>query len=219
MAPVLPVVVIARVPAPGHAKTRLIPALGPEGAAALARAMTEDVIAVVRASGLPFRVAWTGNTDDAWVIAQDVPGERQADGDLGAKLRHALRDGGIAIGSDAPTLSPTLLVQAAERLADHDAVWAPAFDGGYVLVGARAACGGAGGIFDDVPWSAPDTLAASVARARALGLRHALLPFWYDVDEPQDLSFLATHLRALPPSVAPATRAFLQDSPHAAPHR
>lgn len=214
------VVVIARVPAPGRAKTRLIPALGPDGAAALARAMTEDVLATVRASGLPFRVAWAGDRDDPWVAGLHVPSEPQAEGDLGAKLRHALRDGGIAIGTDAPTLPATLLAAAVEHLADHDVVWAPAFDGGYVLVGAvSTALGTSGDPFDGIPWSAPDTLAASVARARTLGLRHALLPFWYDVDEPKDLSFLATHLRALPPTVAHQTRAFLQEHPHAAPHR
>lgn len=221
------VVVIARVPAPGLAKTRLIPALGPDGAAALSRAMTEDVLATVRASGLPYRVAWGGDLGDPWVAGLGVPSEPQAEGDLGVKLRHALRAGGIAIGTDAPTLPVALLTEAVERLADHDVVWAPAFDGGYVLVGARAEGAGpgdlvgglSGGIFEDVPWSTPDTLAVSVARARTLGLRHALLPFWYDVDAPRDLTFLATHLRALPPTVAPKTRAFLQEHPHAAPHR
>lgn len=217
------IVVIARVPVPGLAKTRLFPALGPDGAAALARAMTQDVLDVVRASRLPFRVAWAGNINDPWVTALGVASEAQADGDLGARLRHALRTGGIAIGTDAPTLPVGLLTAAVEALYDHDVVWAPAFDGGYVLVGARGACAGprdpCGGIFDDVPWSAADTLAASVARARSLGLAHALLSFWYDVDEPRDLSFLATHLHALPPSVAPATRAFLQEHPHAAAHR
>lgn len=209
------IVVIARVPAPGNAKTRLVPALGPDGAAAFARAMTEDVLTIVRASGLPYRVAWAGDLDDPWVIGLGAPEELQAEGGLGAKLRHALRGGGIAIGTDAPTMPVELLTSAADALRDHDVVWAPAFDGGYVLVGVRAVAG----IFEDIPWSTTGTYAASVERAEVLGLRHTSLPFWYDVDVPADLDFLRAHLRVLPPDVAPRTRAFLQEHPHAAPHR
>ncbi len=212
------IVVLAKVPSSGRVKTRLIPALGPDGAAHLCRAMTEDLFAALQASGRPWRVALAGDLTDPWVGTIDAPCEPQADGDLGARLRHALRDGGIAIGTDAPTLPPSLLDDAATGQAD--VVFAPAFDGGYVLVGVgNPVHAGPRGVFDDIPWSAADTLAASVLRARGLGLSTRLLPFWYDVDEPTDLGFLRTHLLTLPPSVAPRTRAYLQELPHAAPHR
>ncbi|MDP2308659.1 MAG: TIGR04282 family arsenosugar biosynthesis glycosyltransferase [Pseudomonadota bacterium] len=214
------VVVIARVPAPGLAKTRLIPALGAGGAAALCRAMTADVLALVRASALPYRVAWGGDRDDAWATGLGAPSEAQAEGDLGVRLAHALREGGIAIGTDAPTLPVALLTAAAAALHHHDVVFVPAFDGGYALIGVRdPAVAGPGGIFDDIPWSSADTYAASIERARALGLRHASLGFWYDIDEPRDLAFLQAQLRVLPPHVAAHTRAFLQEHPHAPPHR
>jgi hypothetical protein len=174
--------------------------------------MTADVLAIARAAG-PFRVA----TDDlAWAATLDLPAEVQAPGDLTDRLRRALRDGGLAIGTDAPTLPPELVAGARAALARHDVVFAPAFDGGYVLVGVRP---GALGVFDGIPWSASDTFAASVERARVLGLSTATLGFWYDIDTPEDLAFLRTHLRALPSGTAPHTRAFLQDLPDAAPLR
>lgn len=214
------IVVMAKVPSPGRAKTRLIPHLGPERAAGLCRAMTADVFAIVQASGNPWRVALDGDLDDPWVATLPGPHEPQAPGDLGARLRHALRDGGIAVGTDAPTLPPGMLSMSANLLREQDVVFVPAFDGGYVLVGVRdPAIAGPGGIFDDIPWSSTETYAASIERAHALGLRHASLAFWYDIDEPRDLAFLRAQLRVLPQSVAPATRAYLQDLPHAAPHR
>lgn len=210
------IVVMAKVPRAGAVKTRLATLLGADGAAALCRAMTEDVLDVVRASGLPFRVTLGGDVSDPWARSLDAEIEPQAAGDLGARLRHALRDGGIAVGTDAPTLPATFLTDAAATLADRDVVWAPALDGGYVLVGVRPT---ALGVFDDIPWSTPETLAASVARADTLGLRHARLPFWYDVDDPSGLRFVRNHLSTLPAACAPRTRAFLQDLPDAPPHR
>lgn len=210
------IVVMAKVPTPGRVKTRLIPLLGPDGAAALCRAMTEDVFALVAGTGLPWRIALDGAVDHPWVRGLDAAIEPQASGDLGARLRHALRDGGVAIGTDAPTLPPHFLTSAADHLGFDEVVFAPAFDGGYVLVGARPT---ALGVFDDIPWSSPDTFAASVERAEALGLRHSSLPFWYDVDEPRDVPFLRAQLRVLPDTTAPRTRALLQDLPDAAPHR
>lgn len=215
MSAAAPIVVMAKVPAPGRVKTRLAPLLGAEGAAALARAMAEDVIGGLREVDAPVRVALDGDLDDPWVRGLDAPVEAQREGDLGARLRHALRDGGVAIGTDAPTLPVALVRAALAGLATSPVVFAPAFDGGYVLVGVSGP--DALGVFDGIPWSSAETLAASVERARALGLTPLTLGFWYDVDTPADLTFLRTHLRALPPTVAPRTRAFLEN--HAAPHR
>jgi hypothetical protein len=109
----------------------------------------------------------------------------------------------VAVGTDSPTLPAAMLREACRS--DADVVFAPAFDGGYVLVGVDDPAE----VFDGVPWSAPTTFAASHARARALGRSVRVLPFWYDVDELDDLRFLARHLSTLPPSVAPRTRHFL----------
>ncbi len=197
------IVIFARVPEPGLTKTRLVPALGPVAAAHLAAAMTGDVIDLVRATGLPFRVALAGKVDHPWVRSLDCDWEPQAEGDLGRKLSHALREGGVAIGTDAPTLPATLLHEAHASTAD--VVIAPAFDGGYVLVGVSDPTD----VFDLVPWSSPDTFARQHQRAVDLGRSVRVLPFWYDVDEPTDLEFLSRHLGTLPPKTAPRTRAWL----------
>jgi hypothetical protein len=205
------VVVMARVPVPGRVKTRLVPALGAEGAAALCEAMTRDVFALVAASGLPWRVAWEGPADHPWVAALPVANEPQAPGGLGERLAWALREGGIAIGTDAPTLPVGQLVEAASTLGEDDSavVLGPAADGGYTLVGVHADAVRRG-VFDRVPWSGPGTLAGQVARARALDLRVRLLDGGHDVDDPADVTWLREHLEHQPEAVAAATRAWFR---------
>ncbi len=197
------IVLFARVPEPHKCKTRLIPRLGPAGAAHLAAAMTADVIELVRGTGLPFRLALEGDLGHPWVRMLDCEWEAQAEGDLGARLAHALRDGGVAVGTDAPTLPPALLLEA--HASSADVVLAPAFDGGYVLVGVNDPAD----IFELVPWSSPDTFVRQHQRAVDLGRSVRVLPFWYDVDGPDDLDFLRRHLRTLPGRLAPRTRGFL----------
>ncbi len=209
------IVVMARVPEPGRTKTRLIPRLGPAGAAQLSAAMTGDVFDIVRSTGLPWKVSIAGDVKHPWVRTIDTVVEPQVEGDIGARLTHALRDGGVAIGTDAPTLPAALLREAHGSTAD--VVIAPAFDGGYVLVGVEAGVD-VTALFADIPWSSPDTYASQVERTRNLELSLRTLPFWYDIDSPADLAFIAGHLPTLPASVAPRTRAFLE-ALNAAPHR
>lgn len=212
------IAVLTRIPEPGRAKSRLVPVLGLRGAAFLARAMAEDVLESVRESGLPWKLCVDGDLEHPWVQVVSEGAslvEAQPWGDLGARIRHALRNGGVAIGTDAPTLPVAMLREAYGSNADL--ILAPAFDGGYVLVGVSAEAASAGA-FDGVPWSSPETFAAQVERARALDLSLRILPFWYDIDLAADLDFLRAHLRTLPLSIAPRTRAFLE-SRHASPDR
>ena len=195
--------IFVRVPESGTVKTRLIPLLGASGAARLAAAMAGDAVELVRESRLPFRVVLSGPIDHPWVRTLDCEVEAQAEGDLGARLAHALRDGGVAIGSDAPTLPVNLLLEAHASTAD--VVLAPAFDGGFTLVGTQEP----EDLFDLVPWSAPDTFARQHRRALDLGRSVRVLPFWYDVDDAESLRFLGNHLSTLPERVAARTRGFL----------
>jgi rSAM/selenodomain-associated transferase 1 len=195
--------VFVRVPEPGKVKTRLIPRLGAAGAAHLAAAMAADVVALVRESGLPFRVMLEGDLRHPWVRTLDCEVVPQAAGNLGTRLALALAEGGVAVGSDAPTLPAALLHEAHASTAD--VVLAPAFDGGYTLVGVTDAAD----IFELVPWSSPDTFARQHQRALDLGRSVRVLPFWYDVDDGVGFDFLTNHLATLPGRLAPRTRGFV----------
>jgi rSAM/selenodomain-associated transferase 1 len=199
------IVIFARVPEPGTTKTRLIPTLGAVQASRLAAAMTGDVIEMVRSTSLPFRVSLAGDVRHPWTRSLDADWEPQADGDLGCKLRHALRGGGVAIGTDAPTLPAGFLLEACASSAD--VVLGPAFDGGYTLVGVADPTD----VFEFVPWSTRETFVRQHQRAVDLGRSVRVLPFWYDVDEPADVEFLSRHVQTLPGRVAPRTRAWLAE--------
>jgi rSAM/selenodomain-associated transferase 1 len=180
------IVLFTRYPEPGKAKTRLIPALGPQGAAELHRRLTERTLEQVRATGLPFKVRGTGRpvADFVhWLGA--IPVADQGDGDLGARMQRAAAPfPSILIGADAPDLTAQHLSQAADRLSDHEAVIGPALDGGFWLLGLARPIDG---LFDEVPWGTDQVLPLMLARLRESGGRLATLPPLADLDRPEDL--------------------------------
>ena len=204
------VCLFAKPPRAGEAKTRLIPALGAEGAAALARAFLEDTWALLAA--LPWARA---------VLSSPLPWPEpllpspapelwlQGEGELGARLERILTRAlaqtplAMALGADSPGLPPAHLVQARAALAEADAVLGPSADGGFYLLGLRRAL--PPGALSGLPWSAPDTLLHTEARLRTLGLRVARSAPYLDVDTPEDLQRLRAHAELH----APATRAAL----------
>lgn len=192
-------IVFAKAPVAGLAKTRLTPALGADGAAALAERLMAHAVAVGMSAG--FAEVELCATPDAshpsFVrLAAEHAGLRlgvQGDGDLGARMHRALarrladHPRALLIGTDAPALGAAVLECAAQALADHDAVFVPALDGGYALVGltrARAE------LFGDMAWSTPGVMAETRMRARRAGLRWCELPAVADIDEPADLVHL-----------------------------
>lgn len=196
--PATAIVVLAKAPLPGLAKTRLIPALGAEGAAALAGRLLDHAVATAVSAGLgPVWLCGTPTLShpafQRLAALHGVVLSAQAEGDLGQRMQQALQQvldsGGPAllIGTDAPALGAARLVQAARALQDHDAVFVPALDGGYALVGLRAA---APALFSGMSWSTPQVMADTRERARAAGLRWAELPAVPDIDEPADLAHL-----------------------------
>ena len=93
------------------------------------------------------------------------------------------------LGTDCPALSPDYLRRAARALADgNDAVFGPAEDGGYVLVGLRSP---RHGLFSGPVWGTSTVMSETRSRAIALGLRFVELETLWDVDEPADLQRLA----------------------------
>jgi len=187
---------MAKHPSPGAVKTRLVPALGADGACALYAAFILDLAA--RLQGLPYAVTWAYWPADA-PFPDLLPGARcvpQRGADLGERMAGAIADAFgegpgpvLVIGADAPHLPAEWIADAATALGgDADLVLGPAADGGYYLIGLR---GPAPGLFTGIPWSTPRVLAATRARAGALGLREHPLPSCFDVDGPEDLALLA----------------------------
>ncbi len=202
-----PIAVFARAPRAGRAKTRLIPALGREGAAELYRAFLIDTLRTVQREQQFSVTVWAASAQDAAELESELGTATriQADGDLGMRMEAALTAGlersdcALVVGSDCPTLPSRLLREAVWALAEADVVLGPSIDGGYYLIGVR---GEAFPLGPDVRWSTRHALADTLRFAK--GRRVAQLRPWYDVDTPEDLRLLRLHL-ALRPSSAPAT--------------
>jgi len=110
-----------------------------------------------------------------------------------ASLLAAGHPGAIAVDSDTPTLPREFLQQAVDCLTGPgpDVVLGPTEDGGYYLIGVRAANRA---LFDDMPWSTAAVLEITLRRAAAAGLQTVCTPAWFDVDTPDDLRRLRTVL-------------------------
>lgn len=205
----IPTALFARAPVPGRAKTRLAPALGLDGAAALYAAFLRDALSTIASRPELTPTLWAASDADVDALrdtAPDLALHVQPAGDLGVRMRAALdhgiaqRGAAIVVGTDVPTLPSRLVRAAVETLRHADVVLGPSADGGYWLVGARARTFA----LDGVRWSTAHALADTIECARSNARSVALVPPWYDVDTPDDLLLLRTHLR-LRPHAAPHT--------------
>ena len=199
---------MAKAPRPGQAKTRLMPALGAAGAAALAERLLAHALSQAAAADVGPLTLWaTPDLDHpAFADARVQHGVRlalQPPGDLGRRMAAVFTDAQaptLLMGTDAPALDAAVLRAAAAALAQHDAVFVPALDGGYALVGLRSATPAAlRALFDGMTWSTPQVMAETRARLAQAGLRHTELPPVADIDEPADLAHLPPGLRLPPP--------------------
>jgi rSAM/selenodomain-associated transferase 1 len=188
--------ILAKAPIPGLAKTRLVPALGAQGAARLQRQLTRQTLHTALAAGLGPVTLWCA--PDArhrfFRALQRTTGVRclvQPGGDLGERMHtafglHCIQGPLLLIGTDCPVLRPADLRRAAMALLDGaDAVLQPAEDGGYVLVGL---CQPQPALFRGMRWSTDQVMADTRARAREAGLRMEELETLWDLDRPQDLA-------------------------------
>jgi rSAM/selenodomain-associated transferase 1 len=192
-------IVMAKAPQAGQAKTRLIPALGAEGAAQLAARLLEHAMAQARAARFDALVlACAPDATHPAFAAQARRGGvtlvAQGEGDLGARMQRCFErafvqgfDRVVLIGTDVPSLGAGLLRAADAALAAHDAVFVPAADGGYALIGLA---GPAPTLFDALPWSTDVVMATTRERLAAARLRHVELPTVHDIDAPADLIHL-----------------------------
>lgn len=209
---------------PGRVKTRLIPALGAEQAAALHRAFLGDLLARLLTGRWALEIAWALDEEETMpertALAVELglaPGalaavamSRQFGGDLGERMHETMVGGRpplvAIVGSDHPELALEVVEEAFVALATGAALlFVPAHDGGYTLVGARVAALRAEW-FAGVDWSTCRVLAQSVANARRTGVEPVLLAAAADVDTPADLVALARRLGLREPAPAAPAR-------------
>lgn len=188
------IIIFAKAPLPGEAKTRLIPRLGAAGAAALAGQMLADTVRHALTAGLatpelctspaPGDARWAGH------LPVGVRLGDQGSGDLGDRLARAAAraidegDRVLLIGTDCPDLDAKRLAEAAAHLDQHDAVLYPAHDGGYVLLGLKRTHPS---LFAGIAWSTAAVAATTITRVHALGWSLFVGETLRDIDEPADL--------------------------------
>lgn len=187
------IAILARAPIPGEAKTRLIPALGATGAAALQRWLLQRSVTTALASDVGPVTLWCAGDPEHADFEHcrafgPVSLRQQPEGDLGVRMLAALRESPTAatlvIGTDCPALTASHLHEAAQALADHDAVILPAEDGGYVLIGAHAP---QPELFADIDWGTERVMAQTRQRLATLGSLWCEPATLWDVDRPEDL--------------------------------
>lgn len=191
------IMILARAPIPGRAKTRLIPVLGPDGAARLQELFIRNTVEKAIAADIGPVVLWITPDADHPVFdeckAQGIAGlSLQPEGDLGFRMFTALdstRGPALVIGTDCPALMPGHLQKCADCLMLNDAVFIPAEDGGYVLGGMRNT---RRSLFDGIPWSTPSVMAITRQRLETLNWQWEEPCMLWDVDDTHDLERLST---------------------------
>ena len=198
------IIIIAKEPRPGFAKTRLMPALGARGAADLAdRLLRHTLTQALEAKVGPVELCvspdaeapyWQALVESAsGTSGQRVALTQQFEGDLGSRMATAARRGltygtpVMLIGTDCPALDADRLATMASMLADHDACLCPVHDGGYSLLGLTRIHDS---LFQGIPWSTDQVAALTRQRMEQLGWSWQESEFLTDVDEPTDLHHL-----------------------------
>lgn len=195
----------AKAPRAGFAKTRLIPALGAAGAAALAKRMLENTLAECQRALVQvnddYRLAvelWAAPdiAAPAWAAIQlpsSIHPLSQPVGDLGARMATAAEqglqraEGIILLGSDCPAITAVSLQWAAKALLSHDSCMIPTFDGGYALLGLRCF---SPHLFADIAWSTDTVASVTRQRIAECGMSLAEQAKVHDIDEAADLLHL-----------------------------
>lgn len=196
-------IIFTRYPEPGRVKTRLIPALGPVGAADVHHRLTALTLAWARAlqDREPIRVEVHFDGGDAERMqarfGKGFVYQPQAEGDLGEKLIAALANTAeptIVVGTDCPSMSAERALRAIASLSAYDVVLGPSSDGGYYLIGLNRPepC-----LFTGIAWSTVEVCGRTQQIAAEHELAVALLDVLDDVDRPEDLAMLDPRLASL----------------------
>ena len=210
--------IFTRYPVPGTTKTRMIPALGADGAADLQRQMTQHLISkvthLIEQQALAVEIRFEGGSQ---ALMRDWLGpsfcyRHQGGGNIGRRMQRALADGFqagytaiVIIGSDIPDISNAIILQAFKALQKNRLVLGPADDGGYYLIGMHIADAhrALSELFEAVNWGTNTVLSQTIAAAERLGMAYVLLDTLTDVDHPREIEIWHRALQANAPLTAP----------------
>jgi rSAM/selenodomain-associated transferase 1 len=215
---------MTKAPRPGKVKTRLIPPLTPEEAAALNICFLRDITAAIEqathnSSALGVAVYTPLGTENSYrgILPDDFFLVAQRGTGFGERLLFATDDllrlgfeSVCLINSDSPTVPANVFLEATQVLANPSdrLVLGPSDDGGYYLIGLKKSHRR---IFEEIDWSTEKVLKQTIDRAAELNLDVHLLPTWFDVDDGVTLQRLCESLLKSPDENAPATRRFLKN--------
>lgn len=183
---------LAKAPLPGQAKTRLIPALGPEGAAQAHATMVRHCIdTACQALGAKRVTLWTSldHEHPLFIALQARYGcslAKQQPGSVGQRVRDALNSTAgpaMVMGTDCPSITIDMLKRCSAALEHAPVVILPAEDGGYGLIGTHT---DHPQLFDDVPWGTGQVLRVTRTRLMELGLSAIYPATMWDIDRPED---------------------------------
>ncbi|SEO57565.1 TIGR04282 family arsenosugar biosynthesis glycosyltransferase [Aquisalimonas asiatica] len=189
----------ARAPVRGRVKTRLQSTWGRRGALRIYQQLFRQTLGVAVASRVaPVEIWCAPGCGHPWVRARAREAEArlraQPAGGLGERMQGAFRETlrrapyAVIVGADCAALGPGAIRAAFERLAaGDDAVFVPAHDGGYALIGLRAVDPA---LFTNVPWGSSAVMGETNRRLRRLGWRSTRLAPVSDVDHPADVHHL-----------------------------
>ena len=198
------IAVMAKASAPGRTKTRLVPPLTFDEAAALNTAFLKDIadnlLLAARHAAIAGYAAYAPPGSEGFFYRVLPPAIGLIDAwlpNFGDCLFRTIQQifarghgSAVVLNSDSPTLPTAFLVKTADVLArpGERAVLGPSSDGGYYLLGLKTAHRG---LFEDIAWSTERVAAQTLERARDIGLDVHMLPVWYDVDDIEGLHRLA----------------------------
>jgi rSAM/selenodomain-associated transferase 1 len=202
-------VVFARQPIPGTVKTRLAAAIGADASAEVYAYLLAHAVATAMMVDGGVILSLAEPADREWVSRFGAQNEVQGGGDLGRRMAECFRrrfsEGAVKvviIGSDNACVAPEHLTAAFDALDEVAVVIGPAQDGGYWLVGQRSP---GVDLFSDIPWSSPETLAATRLRLGTLGVAWRELENLPDIDTVDDL-YAALHDPRVPSALKKALR-------------
>lgn len=212
--------VFAKSPILGTAKTRLQPILPPEFSLELHRQLVSTVLRQWSDAAVCPIACWVAG--DKVIFSEDIivkalpdlhelPIYVQKGNDLGERLAHAIAasfscgsyqdekidtkknkqvDGVLVVGTDCPFIDKDYLKVASEKLIQYDVVIGPADDGGYVLLGLKAP---SSVLFKGINWGSSSVFDDTLAIIKKQGLSYYKLPVLSDIDHPEDLEKLRKH--------------------------